>query len=218
MKQKITQILWTKKKSIIFKSAVRGSVFLQTTSYRRSGRSSVVNLLPGGVSTRTAQREHNRNTERGCALRRVCGLVILAPAQWNHLYSAIMGHEQDSRRTADRAEAATAPNHRLSQLTRPRLGWDMHTTFSTYHHSSFKCYHKQKCEGRAQRLTFHGHGATPQMWASLANEQTKCKTQRSLIVPCLACYHHFAAGKPERTAAAVPQRLLGSVGSALSGK
>lgn len=50
-----------------------------------------------------------------------------------------------------------------------------------------------------------------------AGEQAKCKTQRALIVPCLACYHHFAAGKPDRTAAAAPQRILGSVGSALSG-
>lgn len=43
----------------------------------------------------------------------------------------------------------------------------------------------------------------------------ECESQRSLIVPCLACYHHFAAGEPERTAAAAaaaaPQRILGSV-------
>lgn len=70
-----------------------------------------------------------------------------------------------------------------------------------------------------------GHRVTPRSWASLAKGagealgtgKEKKRSQRALIVPCLACYHHFAAGKPERTAAAAPQRILGSVGAALSG-
>ena len=72
-------------------------------------------------------------------------------------------------------------------------------------------------------LTFHSHRAAPQLWSSLRTQwgnnraaRRECESQRSqLIVPCLACYHHFAAGEPERTAAATaaaaPQRILGSV-------
>lgn len=44
------------------------------------------------------------------------------------LYSAIIEDDQDSVRNAERAEAATSPNHSLSQLTWLCLGWAiMHT-------------------------------------------------------------------------------------------
>lgn len=49
--------------------------------------------------------------------------------------------------------------------------------------------------------------------------RANAKVSAASFVPRLARYHHFAAGEPERTAAsaaaaAAPQRILGSVGSA----
>lgn len=52
--------------------------------------------------------------------------------------------------------------------------------------------------------------------------RANAKVNAASFVPRLARYHHFAAGEPERTAApaaaaaAAPQRILGSVGSAPS--